>query len=347
MRISVLPALVMVVCAAGVFAVAGAEKMTVDPAADWGLHEQFKDCVPCHGGKPDVDSTDKPDMVAPVPQLCYTCHEERAAMEGWKHGPVAAGECLMCHQPHQAGHKPLLNKAVPELCYHCHEPRTLALVTDHAKPSHASCTDCHEAHASPGRMLLKQSYLQSEAGQAYMRNSSYARPRPTFVDSRGSLGGLKGVRVVPVLNGSKSLSRYGVTEQLVRTKIEQHLGRNGIKILSDKEHNERESALHVQVRLMEVPSMRRPGLVDAVSGSIDIYLQQAVELLGTDREGRKRFCTATTWDTGAIAIWGVTQVEAGFEEATKVLVDRFGKDYLDANPADPALTLNARVRTTQ
>jgi len=173
-----------------------------------------------------------------------------------------------------------------------------------------------------------------------MRNSVYARPRPTFVDSRGSLGGLNGVRVVPVVNGSNSLGRYGVTEQLVRTKIEQHLQRNGVKILSGEDHNERESVLHVQVRLMEVPSMRRAGQVDAISGSIDVYLQQAVELLGTDRDGRKRFCTATTWDTGAIAIWGVTQVQDGFEEAAKVLVDRFGKDYRDANPADSTPTSN-------
>ncbi|MHC4166662.1 MAG: hypothetical protein ACYSWQ_06880 [Planctomycetota bacterium] len=45
---------------------------------------------------------------------------------------------------------------------------------------------------------------------------------------------------------------------------------------------------------------------------------------------------------GAIAIWGVTQVKERFEQATKVLVDRFGKDYLDANPRDMATTSNAR-----
>lgn len=346
MRISVLLTLVTVVCAAGVAVAAESEKMAVEPDADWGLHTEFKDCVSCHVDKPDPDSTDKPEMVAPVPQLCYTCHEERAAIDGWKHGPVATGECLLCHQPHQAGHKPLLKKAIPELCYHCHETKTLALVTDHSKQSHASCTDCHEAHASPGRMLLNRTYLQSEAGQEYIGNSAYAYPRPTFVDRRGSLGGLEGVEVIAMLNGSKSLGRYGVTEDLVRMKAEEYLRGNGIGILTSDEHNERKSLLRVQVRLMAVPLTRGPRAVDALAANINICLQQAVELPGTDRDGRKRFCSATTWDTGAIAIWGVTQVKEGFGEATKVLVNQFCEDYLDANPRDSAPALNADARET-
>ncbi len=343
MKISVLLVFVMVVGALGVSGVLSADKTTENPAATWGLHEPLKGCLACH----DKNTGDNPKLVAPVPQLCYTCHKELAAMDGWKHGPAATGECLLCHEQHRSASKPLLKRPVPELCYHCHEQRMLGLVAGHTEPSHANCTDCHEAHASPGRMLLKQEYLESNQGRAYAGRDSSARPRPTFVDRRGSLGGLRGVEVVPVLNGSKSLRRYGVTEEFVRTKFEQHLRRNGINILDANEPNERESALHVQVRLMEVPSMRRAGQVDALSASINIYLRQAVELLGTDRGGRKRFCTATTWDTGAIAIWGVTQVNEGFEEATRVLVDRFGKDYLDANPKDSALTPEAQVPALQ
>ncbi len=347
MKISVSLAFMMMVCAPGVSAVAGAEKTTVEPAADWGLHEPLKGCTACHGNKPDLNATDKPELVAPVPQLCYTCHKEYAAMDDWKHGPVATGECLLCHETHQATSRSLLRKPVPELCHHCHEPRMLGLIANHAESSHASCTDCHEAHASPGRMLLKQKYLKSDQGRAYAGRDTSAHPRPTFVDRRGSLGGLTGVEVVPVLNGSKSLKRYGVTEEFVRTKVEQHLRRNGVKVLSAKESNERESSLHVQVRLMGIPSARRPGQVDALSASMNMYLRQAVELLGTDRDGRKRFCTATTWDTGAIAIWGVTQVEEGLDEATRVLVDRFGKDYLDANPRDSAPMSKAQVPARQ
>lgn len=336
MRIFVLSALVMAPWAFGVSLAAGAEKAAVDPDGNWGLHKPLKGCFPCHGNRPKPDSIVKPNMIASVPQLCYTCHKEHTNADGWKHGPVATGECLLCHQTHHAGHKPLLSKAVPQLCHHCHEQKLLGLIANHAEKSHANCTDCHEAHVSPGRMLLKKTFLESKAGRAYMSKSPAATSRPVFIDSRGSPGGPKGIRVVPVLNGPKSPSRYGVSEKLVRTKVEQHLRRNGIKTLSDREHKDRNPVLHVQVRLMEVPSMRPAGKIEAISGSINIYLLQAVELLGTDRRGSKRFCSATTWNTGTIVIWAVTQVEEGFDKAVKVLVDQFGKDYLDANSADPA-----------
>ena len=103
MRINLLFVLVMVVGAPGVFGVAGAEKTSENSAATWGRHEPFKGCVPlCHDKKPDADSTDMPYLVSPVPQLCYTCHKEYAATDDWKHGPVATGECLLCHEQHQA-----------------------------------------------------------------------------------------------------------------------------------------------------------------------------------------------------------------------------------------------------
>jgi predicted CXXCH cytochrome family protein len=333
----------MMVGASSVSGVVAAKKTTANPAPSWGLHEPLSNCVACH----DINAKGSSKFAVQVPQLCYTCHKEYLATDGWKHGPVATGDCLLCHEQHEAATRPLLKKPIPELCYHCHEPGMLGQIANHAKQSHTSCTDCHEAHASPGRMLLKQTYLKTDKGQSYMNKSSSARPRPTFVDRRGSLGELQGVSVMPMLNGSKSLNRYGVTEEFVRTKVEQHLRRHGVKILSDKEHDERESSLHVQLRLMEVTSMRRPGQIEGVSASINIYLRQTVELLAADRDGRKRFCAATTWDTGAIAIWGVSQVKEGFEEASKALVDRFGKDFLDANPRDSALTSNVQASATR
>ena len=38
--------------------------------------------------------------------------------------------------------------------------------------------------------------------------------------------------------------------------------------------------------------------------------------------------------TGSIIIWGPTQVEDGLDKTIEVLVERFSKDYLDANPED-------------
>jgi len=328
--------LVFLLVVLGVSTGFSAEKTDEKPALSWGLHEPLKGCVPCHANRPDTNSTEKPGLAKPMPQLCYDCHNEYIMMDAWKHGPVATGECLLCHESHQSEEKSLLVNSIPALCYNCHEPKMLRLIPDHAKPSYSACTTCHEAHASPGRMLLKQAYLETDEGQAYMSKNSSARPRPIFVDSRGSLYGLKGVDVVTMLNGSDSLNRYGVTEKFVRTNVKEHLQRNGIKILSDSEENVRESSLHVRVRLIGVPSARRPGQTNALSASINIYLQQVVELPGTDPQGRKRFCTATTWETGAIALWGITQAKEGVNEAAKILVDRFGKDFHAANTMDLA-----------
>jgi len=245
---------------------------------------------------------------------------------------------------HKTRNESLLNKPIPELCYHCHEAQTLELVANHSEESHTRCTDCHESHSSPGRMLLKQNFLKTDAGRNYLANNSVARPRPVFVDRLGSLGGLEGVAVVSVVDGSDLVRRYGVTEYFVRVKVEQQLKRNGIKILPHKEQAARESALRVHLRLVEVPSQRRGGQVDALSGSFNISLRQTVELLAAPGDGKRRFCAATTWDTGAVVIWGVSQIEEGIDQAVKVLVGRFGNDYVKANPRDKTLASNRGQR---
>jgi predicted CXXCH cytochrome family protein len=307
-----------------------------DPGATWGLHEPLKDCVSCHGDKSEQAFPDEPHLIAPVPQLCHGCHEEYVGMDGWVHGPVATGECLLCHEAHKADSKSLLSKPVPELCYRCHETKTLQLVSNHSDQSHARCNDCHQSHASPGRMLLKQDFLKTEAGLAYIRENASARPRPTFVDRRGSLGGLRGVKVVPVVERSDLFERYGLTEDFVRTKVELQLRRNGVRIVGRKELTARQSLLYVYLRLMEVPSQGHSKRVDALSGSLNIFLRQTVELLPTPGDRRRRFCTATTWNTGGIVVWQTSQIEAGLNKAVEVFVNRFSNDYLDANPSDQA-----------
>jgi hypothetical protein len=89
---------------------------------------------------------------------------------------------------------------------------------------------------------------------------------------------------------------------------------------------------------MEVPSRHSFERVDALSGSLNIFLRQKVELLSAPGDNKKRrFCTATTWDTGGIVIWGTTQVDEGLDKTIEVLVGKFSKDYRDANPKDQAL----------
>ena len=305
-----------------------------ESGATWGFHEPFKNCVPCHGDKSKQASSDQPNLIASVPKLCYGCHKEYISLDGWVHGPVATSKCLLCHEPHKTDNNSLLSKPIPELCYQCHEIRMLQSVANHSDKSYAHCNDCHDGHTSPGRMLLKQDFINTDAGLDYISKNPSTQPQSTFVGRSGSLSGLYGVKVVAVVEKSDLCKRYGLTEDAVRTKVEMQLKRNGVRIIGLQERIVRQSWLYVYLRLMEVPSQHNVKQVDVLSGSLNISLRQKVELLGTPGDSKRRFCTATTWDTGSIVFWGKTQVEEGLDETVKVLVDQFSKDYLDANPRD-------------
>jgi len=315
-----------------------------DSGATWGLHEPLKNCVSCHGDRSEQASAEKPNLIAPVPKLCYGCHKEYFSPDGWVHGPVATGKCLLCHESHETDNKSLLSKPVPELCYKCHGAESLKSIANHSDKSYANCNDCHEGHISPGRMLLKQDFLKTDAGLDYISKNPSIQPQTTFVDRRGSLSGLRGVTVVAVVEQSDLFKRYGLTEDAVRTKVEMQLRRNGVRIIDRKEPIVRQSWLYVCLRLMEVPSRYSLERADALSGSLNIFLRQKVELLSTPGDSKRRFCTATTWDTSGIVIWGTTQVEGGLDETIEVLVGKFSKDYLDANPkaqaSEPVLSEN-------
>jgi hypothetical protein len=183
-------------------------------------------------------------------------------------------------------------------------------------------------------MLLNQNFLKTDAGQEYISKNPSTLPLFTFVDRRSSLSGLCGVKVVAVVEESDMFKRYGLTEDFVRAKVEARLRRNGVKIIGRKERVIRQSWLYVYLRLIEVPSQSHFKRVDVLSGSLNIFLRQKVKLLGAPGDSKRRFCTATTWDTGGIVIWGTKQIEEGLNETVEVLVDRFSKDYLDANPKD-------------
>ncbi|MHC4322796.1 MAG: cytochrome c3 family protein [Planctomycetota bacterium] len=304
--------------------------------ATWGLHEPFKDCVPCHGDQSEKATPDKPHLVSSVPKLCYECHKDYISLAGWVHGPVSIGECLFCHEPHNTDKKSLLKKPVPELCYQCHEAGMLESVANHSDESYANCNNCHDGHTSPGRMLLKQDFIKTDAGLDYISKNPSARPQSTFVDRRGSLSGLRGVSVVAIVEKSDLFKRYGLTEDNVKKKFEMQLRRNGIRIIGREERILRQSWLYVHLRLMEVPSQNHLKRVNALSGSINIFLRQKVELLGTPGESKRRFCTATTWDTSGIVIWGTTQVEEGLDETIEILAKKFSEDYRSANPKSQA-----------
>jgi predicted CXXCH cytochrome family protein len=121
------------------------------PDVDWYIHEPLKDCARCHGSQRGRNFSREVQLTAKVPQLCYECHDAvvPAASEGWMHGPAAAGECLLCHDPHKTTNPHLLREQIPSLCYKCHQEMAGESTPDDVKEPHSQCIGCHAAHASP------------------------------------------------------------------------------------------------------------------------------------------------------------------------------------------------------
>ena len=124
-----------------------------------------RSCERCHGEKKERSFSNEVHLVTPTPQLCFECHDPPSFTEGWIHGPVAAGECVFCHEPHRSPHAHLLKKPQPDMCFQCHDSQAIAEIQDHAKPSFAQCTDCHSGHASVAKYLLKVGPSAAEVGR--------------------------------------------------------------------------------------------------------------------------------------------------------------------------------------
>lgn len=95
--------------------------------------------------------------IVPSRANCTTgkCH---AAMgkAAYVHGPVGAGVCISCHNPH-GSHNPLaMARTGQELCLSCHQdkPEEFAGSVLHA-PVKDGCLDCHNPHESPLRFQLR------------------------------------------------------------------------------------------------------------------------------------------------------------------------------------------------
>ena len=92
-------------------------------------------------------------LVLPKNRLCGRCH----VLGGGKryvHGPLNAGGCLVCHDPHTSRNPYLLVSASAEFCVRCHDRRALRAVEGH-DGTDGPCTTCHEAHMSDRPFLLR------------------------------------------------------------------------------------------------------------------------------------------------------------------------------------------------
>ena len=144
----------------------------------WYVHEPRKDCSICHGKRKQRSFSSQTYLTSSVPKLCYDCHTDYTASESFVHGPVAVGQCLLCHNPHKSKIEHLLIASEPGLCYQCHDIDTIELIAAHLPKQISACTDCHYAHASSTRALLKESSSQTSMVEAVSQNNIRAPKEP-------------------------------------------------------------------------------------------------------------------------------------------------------------------------
>ncbi|GBE34710.1 doubled CXXCH motif [bacterium BMS3Bbin06] len=84
---------------------------------------------------------------------CVTskCHS-KLGKDKFVHGPVAVGECKVCHKP-IAKHKFKPIKKVSRLCYQCHDKKN-TMKHVHPPVKEGMCTSCHSPHQSPYKYQL-------------------------------------------------------------------------------------------------------------------------------------------------------------------------------------------------
>ncbi len=106
-----------------------------------------RECESCH------DRTSKNLLVTSKRKLCFNCHDENKFTGPYVHGPVAAGACLMCHQPHRSTQPALLLKSTPKLCLQCHDKKEVFANENHEGVT--DCLECHQPHVAEDPMFMR------------------------------------------------------------------------------------------------------------------------------------------------------------------------------------------------
>lgn len=159
-------------------------------------HQPMEDAGSCGNCHSTHFSRESALLAIPEETLCLNCHgadssltdiEKQLAGEKTLHGPIQAGECAGCHNPHGSDVSRLLRRNYPQgryfpyqegaydLCLQCHEENMLrfpdtTLYTEFrngdrnlhfvhvADPRKGrTCRLCHAAHASEGEKLISRS----------------------------------------------------------------------------------------------------------------------------------------------------------------------------------------------
>ncbi len=116
------------------------------------VHQPVKEgqCKKCHRPHGLVGGV---YLRTPQPGLCLGCHkqlaEELSGLKGEQlHQPLTKGDCSLCHQPHNAANKFLLEKPAAESCFTCHEISVFNKSFKHQPLLEEGCRSCHNPHGS-------------------------------------------------------------------------------------------------------------------------------------------------------------------------------------------------------
>jgi len=109
---------------------------------------QDGDCSICHD--PEQGNV----LISKQPDLCYDCHSNYGEEYEVLHGPVAAGFCIVCHQPHTAAEPKLLAWKKSGFCLNCHAEEDVYKTEVHEGIEKDQCMDCHNPHGGGDRFLF-------------------------------------------------------------------------------------------------------------------------------------------------------------------------------------------------
>lgn len=108
-----------------------------------------KNCKGCHNFK----ATNR--LITEKNQLCYVCHTDFIKGK-YVHGPVAVGDCMACHLPHDAKYTSLLKEHKNYICSKCHYEGRLAEQMHKKVITHnMNCIDCHDPHSGNAQYFLR------------------------------------------------------------------------------------------------------------------------------------------------------------------------------------------------
>lgn len=120
------------------------------------VHAPYQDrsqCRHCHIAEEGNRVRDDVDAA------CRDCHadliEAAQAPDSGVHAPIAEGQCISCHNPHESPRPNLLRTTAEQMCVDCHAPEALAEADHPASVVRADCLICHKGHSSERPNLLR------------------------------------------------------------------------------------------------------------------------------------------------------------------------------------------------